>query len=53
MATSRDRCGRLPPGRWRPPAVTGVMVQSDVYSCQEQTCLRDNIKLCISSGEIV
>ena len=27
-----DRCGRLPPDRWWPPVVTGVMIQSDVYS---------------------
>ena len=26
------RCGRLPPDRWGPPAVTGVNIQSDVYS---------------------
>ena len=28
----RNRCGRLPPDRWRPPAVTGERIQSDVYS---------------------
>ena len=28
IATSHDRYGRLPPDRWRPPAVTGVMIQS-------------------------
>ena len=54
IATSRDRCGRLPPDRWRPPVVTGVMIQSDVYSWQEQTCLRDNIKLlCIRWNSLI
>ena len=32
LATSRDRCGRLPPDRWQPPAVTGERIQSDVGS---------------------
>ena len=32
VSTSRDRCGRLPPDRWWLPAVTGVMIQFDVYS---------------------
>ena len=45
VATSRDRCGRLPPDRWRPPAVTGVNRQSDVYSREEQTCLCNDKKL--------
>ena len=47
IATSRDRCGQLPPDWWRSPAVTGGIIQSDVYSGEEQTCLLCNIKLCI------
>ena len=45
IATSRDRCGQLPLDWWRSPAVTGGIIQSDVYSGEEQTCLSCSIKL--------
>ena len=38
-------CGKLPPDWWRSPAVTGVMIQSCVYSPVEQTCCVYEIKL--------
>ena len=39
IATPRCRLRRLPSDGWWPLAVTGGIIQSDVGSCREQTCL--------------
>ena len=45
MIQSDVYSGYLPPDWWRSPAVTGGMIQSDVYSVDEQTCVLCIIKL--------